>query len=241
VFDFERSDVVRAPKGITEWRNQEATMHRSATIVAIAGAALAVACNRPAGEESAADQQEHKPEVEPLKPIGAAPEPRAEQPAAPQDQQRPAPQAAQPRAGEQPVPGAMRIVEITTDPDAHMRKTVIVVGEVEDMLASRAFTLSDETAPGKAGQDSDVMVLGKDDASWKIEEAKGDARWRVEGRLQRIPAANLEKQLGWKPDERVQNEIDGETVVLIAERVERIEGAQADERQDVRGEDAPEN
>jgi hypothetical protein len=184
----ERRDVRDAENG-----ERRLTMHKSATTVAILGAAFAGACNRPAGEGSAADQQHEEPALEPVKPVGPAPE----------------------RARRE-----LRIMEITADPDAHMRETVIVVGEVEDMLASRAFMLGDD-AKGEAGQDSDIMVLGKDRASWKMDAARS-ARWRVEGTLQRIPTANLTKQLGWKPDARVQNEIDGETFVLIAERVVQV-------------------
>jgi hypothetical protein len=202
-------------------------------VVAIVGAALAIACSRPAGEGSAADRQEQKPALDPVKPVEVTREPRTEQQAEPRTEQQAEPRMEQPSsAAAEPVTGALSIAEITTHPDAHMRETVVVVGEIGDMIASRAFELN----AGAAGRDDDIMVLSKGSASWKLEGAE-DSKLRVEGKLQRIPAANLTKLLGWKPDDRVQNHIDGESFVLIADRVERLGAGEQDEREGVRGED----
>jgi hypothetical protein len=213
-------------------------MHKNTIWIAIAVAALAIACNRPAGEDSAADQQEEKAQLEPAAPPSGAQPPQQQQPTGP-------------TADNVRAPGELRVAEITASPDQLMNETVIVVGEVKDMLGAHAFTLSDESPLGP-GQDSDIVVLGAERADWTMDETKGDARMRVRGRLERVPAANLERDLGWKLGDEVQNEIKGEKVVLIAQHVERLEGGeqqragergdtrQGEEREGVRGEERPE-
>jgi len=223
-------------------------MHKSTTWVAISIAALAIACDRPQGEDSAADQQETREDMERAEPAATGteqPTPGAQEQAQEQAQARPGSAADNVRAA-----GELRVVEITANPDAHMDETVVVVGEVEDMLGSRAFKLNDE-APSAAGQDDDLVVLGTQQGTWTMDDTKGDARMRVRGKLMRVPAANLQQQLGWAPTDKVKDEIEGEKVVLIAQSVQRLEGADqqranergdmrtGDERQGVRGEDQP--
>jgi hypothetical protein len=214
-------------------------MHKSTTWVAIPIAALAIACDRPQGEDSAADQQEHRTEMERAEPAATGPD----QPTQPQAQQQ------QGTGDNVRAPGELRVVEITRDPDVHVDKTVTVVGEVEDMLGARAFKLNDE-APLAAGQDDDIVVLGTQQATWTMDDTKGDARMRVTGEIMRVPTANLQQELGWDPGEKVQDEIEGEKVVLIAQSVQRLEGGDQqranergdmgrDEREGVRGEDQP--
>jgi hypothetical protein len=192
-------------------------MLRSTTIVAIAAVALALACERRQGEDSAADQLEQRTEAEG--------EPGAPSAQPKMTEREPSAAAERGRAGE------LRVSDVTAEPEQHMTGTVTVVGEVKDMLGSRAFKLSDE-APSMPGQDNDIVVLGKENAAWTMDETKGDARLRVKGRLERIPNARLTKELGWEPGDKVQDEMKGEKVVLIAESVERMEG---EEREPVRG------
>jgi hypothetical protein len=228
-------------------------MHKSTTWVAISIAALAIACDRPQGEGSAADQQETREDMERAEPAA----PGTEQPTQPRAQGE-APEQEQDQARAQQgsaadnvrAAGELRVVEITADPDAHMDATVTVVGEVEDMLGSRAFKLNDES-PSAAGQDDDLVVLGTQQGTWTMDDTKGDARMRVRGKLVRVPTANLQQQLGWAPTDKVKDEIEGEKVVLIAQSVQRLEGGDqqragergdmgtGDERQGVRGEDQP--
>jgi hypothetical protein len=229
-------------------------MHKRMTMAAIGFAALAFACDRPAGEDSAADQQEEKPTLDPVGTPSPARQQGPGQPQEEQAQQDPTQQGqAQPSAAADNVraAGELRVAELTADPNAHMNQTVVVVGEVEDMLGEHAFKLNDE-APLAAGQDDDIIVLGTQRASWTMDDTKGDARLRVEGKIHRVPVANLNRELGWEPGAKVQDEIEGEKFVLIAERVERLEGeeqqranergdptGQPDEREGVRGEDEP--
>ena len=222
-------------------------MHKSTTWVAISIAALAIACDRPQGEESAADQQETREDMERAEPAAIGTEQPTQEQAQGQEQAQARPGSA---ADNVRAAGELRVVEITANPDAHMDETVVVVGEVEDMLGSRAFKLNDE-APSAAGQDDDLVVLGTQQGTWTMDDAKGDARMRVTGKLVRVPAANLQQQLGWAPTDKVQDEIEGEKVILIAQSVQRLEGADqqragergdmgtGDERQGVRGEDQP--
>jgi hypothetical protein len=213
-------------------------MHKSTTMVAAAVAALAMACDRPAGEDSAADQMEHRDTVEPAMPTG-------------QDTQQPQ-QQQQPRAAADNVraDGELRVAEITANPDERVNQDVTVVGEVKDMLGERAFKLADES-PSIAGQDTDIVVLGAQRAGWTMDDSKGDARMRVKGQLKRVSEANFERDLGWKLDDEMRTEIGGEQFVLIAQSVERLEGGEqqragergdmptGEERQGVRGEDQP--
>lgn len=207
-------------------------MHKT-TLLAIAVAAIAIACNRPAGEGSAADQQEEKPALDKTMPGEAElREPTAAPPGATGDNVR--------------ATGELRVADITRDPDARVEQNVTVVGEVEDMLGAHAFKLNDE-APLAAGIDHDIVVLGAEGAQWTMDETKGDARLRVRGTLKKVPAANLERELGWKLDDKLQSAVEDEKVVLIAQTIERLEGGeqqrqsqqgdmQQPEREPVRGE-----
>lgn len=186
------------------------------TILAIASAALAIACDRPTGEDSAADLQDEKPELE--RAVPPADETRTQQPTA---------QPGQPAATGENVrrTNELRVAEITRDPDARVDQMVVVVGEVKDMLGTHAFKLNDE-APLAPGADDDIVVLGTERAQWTIDDTKGDARLRVSGKLTRVPAANLERQLGWKFDDKLKSAVQDERVVLIAQSVERLEGGE---------------
>ena len=195
-------------------------MHRSATIAVIAGAALGVACDRPAGKDSAADVQEERPVMEIAMPPAENPSPSS--------------------AGE------LRVTEITRNPYAHANQTITVVGEVEDMLGARAFKLNDDEKT-IAGQDDDLVVLGSARANWKMDDSKGDARLRVKGKVERVPTPDLEQQLGWDLSVKLRSELANEKVVILADSIERIEGEpqraqpgdtrQGAEREDVRGEE----
>ena len=114
------------------------------------------------------------------------------------------------------------VADITGDPNRFTGKQVTVRGEVEEVYGRRGFKLDDE-ALTKGGVDDDLIVLGAKDATWDVNDDWGKTAVRVTGTLRRVSGAKLEKELGWQPESNVSDALEGETVALVADNVQRTE------------------
>jgi hypothetical protein len=125
-----------------------------------------------------------------------------------------------------PVPGAnganVSVADITSDLTNYDGKTVTVVAEVEEVLGPRAFTL-DEDGPLDGGVDDDLLVLSpKSGSLGDIDNQWLDNKVRVTGVVRRFVTVDVEREVGWDLDPRIEAEYEGKRPVLIATSVERL-------------------
>jgi hypothetical protein len=126
-----------------------------------------------------------------------------------------------------PVPGAnganVSVADITSDLTNYDGKTVTVIADVEEVLGPRAFTL-DEDAPLAGGVDDDLLVLSPQAGSLAdIDDQWLNNKVRVTGVVRRFVAADVEREVGWDLDPRIEAEYEGKRPVLIATSVERLQ------------------
>ncbi len=123
-----------------------------------------------------------------------------------------------------PFPGAnetnVSLTEINRDWTKYDGKTVTVVADVEELLGPRAFKL-DEDSPREG--DDDILVLSpKSGAIGDIDEHWLNNKVRVTGVVRRFVTADIEREIGWDLDPRIEAEYEGKSLVLIATSVERL-------------------
>ena len=122
----------------------------------------------------------------------------------------------------------LRVAVVANRPDNYADKTVSVVGEVEGILEPQAFVLRDDASPPVGGRlvddlrrpDDDLVVLAAKGAGWSISEAQREARIRARGRVQRLPVANLEQQVGRTLSRETKVLLLDDKVVIIASEIE---------------------
>jgi hypothetical protein len=122
-----------------------------------------------------------------------------------------------------PFPGAtaanVSLTEINRDWSKYDGKTVTVVGEVDELLGPRAFKLDEDSA---LEDDDDILVLSpKSGAVADIDEHWLNNKVRVTGVVRRFETANIEREIDWDLDPRIEAEYEGKSLVLIATSVER--------------------
>ena len=125
-----------------------------------------------------------------------------------------------------PVPGAnganVSVADITSNWTNYDGKTVTVVADVEEVLGPRAFTL-DEDAPLAGGVDDDLLVLSPQaGALADIDDQWLNNKVRVTGVVRRFVTADVEREVGWDLNPRIEAKYEGKRPVLIATSVERV-------------------
>lgn len=114
------------------------------------------------------------------------------------------------------------VAAIQDDTDAWVGKTVTVVADVEEVWGPRAFSL-DEDSMTTGGIDNDIAVLSPKAGSL----ANIDDQWRnnkvkVTGVVHRFVVVEIEKELGWDLDPKIETEIEVRKPVIIATAIERV-------------------
>jgi hypothetical protein len=139
------------------------------------------------------------------------------------EQTQPAPQAEAPRDAAPASNTALGVEDIVKNADRYDGQEVTVVGEVDEVLSPMAFAL-DEDAPFEAGVDNDLLVfypksaaLDDLDDQWLNDEV------RVTGTVKKMTVVEIEREVGWDLDPKIEAEVEKQGPVLIAKRVERVQ------------------
>jgi hypothetical protein len=117
---------------------------------------------------------------------------------------------------------ALKVEDLVKNMDRYVGQEVTVVGEVDEVLSPQAFAL-DEDAPLAAGIDNDVLVFYPK----SLELAPLDDAWlndsvRVTGTVGKMTVTEIEREVGWDLDPKIEVEVEKQGPVLIAKRVERV-------------------
>jgi hypothetical protein len=113
--------------------------------------------------------------------------------------------------------------KITGDLDNYLGKTVTVVADVQEVLGPRAFTL-DEDDVLAGGIDNDMLVLSPQAGNLTpIENNWMKNKVRVTGTVRGIAVAEIEREVGWDLDPKIEAEFKDVKAVLVANAVERLE------------------
>ena len=118
---------------------------------------------------------------------------------------------------------ALKVEDLVKDADRYMGQEVTVVGEVDEVLSPQAFAL-DEDSMLEGGIDNDLLVFYPKSA----ELAPLDDAWlndgvRVTGTVGRMTVTEIEREVGWDLDPKIEIEVEKKGPVLIAKRVERVQ------------------
>ena len=136
---------------------------------------------------------------------------------------RPRGRTPSPRAAPWCLERRVRVADIAGDPDGFVGDTMTVEAHVEEVRSAFALAL-DEDAPA-VGVDNDLMVHSRTSARL----ASTDDRWlndqvRVTGGVQRMGVADIEREIGWDLDPRLEVELESVRPVLIATSIVRLGG-----------------
>jgi hypothetical protein len=119
--------------------------------------------------------------------------------------------------------GEIRVADIAGNPDKFMGQTVTVVADVEEVHSARAFSL-DEDSPAAGGIDNDLLVLSPQAGSLSdLDDTWLNNKVRVTGKVGKMTIVEVERELGWDLDPRLEVEVEGAKAVLIATSVQRVE------------------
>ena len=118
---------------------------------------------------------------------------------------------------------ALKVEDLVKNADRYMGQEVTVVGEVDEVLSPQAFAL-DEDSLLEGGIDNDLLVFYPKSA----ELAPLDDAWlndgvRVTGTVGRMTVTEIEREIGWDLDPKIEIEVEKKGPVLIAKRVERVQ------------------
>jgi hypothetical protein len=116
----------------------------------------------------------------------------------------------------------VRVADITGNPNNYIGQTVTVVADLEEVRGPRAFKL-DEDAPLAGGIDKDLWVLGPQTANLaNIDDQWLNNKVRVTGVVRRFMVAEIEREIGWDLDPKIEVDLGRTQAVLIANSVERV-------------------
>jgi hypothetical protein len=122
------------------------------------------------------------------------------------------------------MPGAaLKVADVTGNVDNYVGKTVTVSSEIDQVYGPRAFKLDDDS-PLAGGIDNDLLVLvpknvniGNIDDQWKNNKV------RASGVVRKMVVRDIEREIGWDLDTRIESEFKENRAVLIANSVERVQ------------------
>ena len=119
--------------------------------------------------------------------------------------------------------GEVTVGRITGNLNDYLGKTVTVVADVQEVLGPRAFTL-DEDDVLAGGIDNDMLVLSPQAGNLTpIENNWLKNKVRVTGTVRGLAVAELESEVGWDLDRKVEAEFKDVKAVLVASSVERMQ------------------
>ena len=116
----------------------------------------------------------------------------------------------------------LKLEDLIKNTDKYMGQEVTIVAEVDEVLSPMAFAL-DEDAPFAAGIDNDVLVFYPKSAELApLDDAWLNDEVRVTGTVSKMTVAEIEREVGWDLDPKIEIEVEKKGPVIIAKRVERI-------------------
>jgi len=119
--------------------------------------------------------------------------------------------------------GDVTVGTITGNLDNYLGKTVTVVADVQEVLGPRAFTL-DEDDVLAGGIDNDMLVLSPQAGNLTpIENSWMKNKVRVTGTVRALAVAEIEREVGWDLDRKIEAEFKKVKAVLVASSVERLQ------------------
>jgi hypothetical protein len=117
-----------------------------------------------------------------------------------------------------------RVADIMENPAAFNGREVTIVAEVDEVLSPRAFKL-DEDSPLAGGVDNDLVVLYPQSATLAdLDDQWLDDEVRVTGTIRTMNIVDIEREIGWDLDPRIEVRLEGMKPVLVARTVERVGG-----------------
>ena len=118
---------------------------------------------------------------------------------------------------------AIDVDDVVKDADRYVGQEITVAGEVDEVLSPMAFAL-DEDAPFQGGVDNDLLVfypksseLADLDDQWLNDEV------HVTGTLGKMSVIEVEREVGWDLDSKLEAEVEKQGYILIAKRVQRVQ------------------
>ena len=119
--------------------------------------------------------------------------------------------------------GMNTVADIVGNPDRFVGQMVTVEADVEEVLSPLAFSL-DEDSPLAGGVDNDLIVLSPKSAGLAdIDDQWLNNKVRVTGRVARMSVVEVEREIGWDLERKIEIEIEKPRPVLIAKSVERTQ------------------
>ena len=116
----------------------------------------------------------------------------------------------------------MKVADLVKNADRYVGQEVTVVGEVDEVLSPQAFAL-DEDSMLEGGIDNDVLVFyPKSSELAPLDDAWLNDEVRVTGTVGRMTTTEIEREVGWDLDPKIEVEVEKKGPVLIATRVERV-------------------
>lgn len=117
--------------------------------------------------------------------------------------------------------GTVTVADITDSPDNYIGRTVTVEADLEEVLSPMAFTL-DEDDVLRGGIDNDLLVFSRQASGLQpIDDQWLDNKVRVTGVVGRYTVVELERELGWDLDTKLERRLEGSRPVLIATSISR--------------------
>ena len=117
----------------------------------------------------------------------------------------------------------LKVEDVVTNVDRYAGQEITIRGEVDEVLSPMAFAM-DEDAPLAAGIDNDLLVffpkasaLADLDDQWLNDEV------RVTGTVSKMTVVEVEREVGWDLDPKIEAAVEKKGPILIAKKVERIQ------------------
>lgn len=121
--------------------------------------------------------------------------------------------------------GLVSLGTITGNLSGYIGKTVTVQADVQEVLGPNAFTL-DEDDLLTGGIDRDVLVLSPQAGRLeKVEDNWLRNKVRVTGTVRGVALVEIERELGWDLDPKIEAEFEEVKAVIIASSLERVPSA----------------
>ena len=119
--------------------------------------------------------------------------------------------------------GEVTVGTITGNLNNYLGKTVTVVADVQKVLSPRAFTL-DEDDVLAGGIDNDMLVLSPQSGNLtSIENNWTKNKVRVTGTVRGLGIVEIEREVGWDLNRKIEAEFKDVKAVLVASSVERLQ------------------
>ena len=119
--------------------------------------------------------------------------------------------------------GEVTVGTIVGNLNDYLGKTVTVVADVQEVLGPRAFTL-DEDDVLAGGVDNDMLVVSPQAGNLTpIENNWLKNKVRVTGTVRGVAVAEIEREVGWDLDRKIEAEFQDVKAVLVASSVERLQ------------------